>query len=225
MTATKEREPEVSDEFATLSLTIDVSQVYLGGWRTEKVKHFSFPGLSSPADVGELLGVIGALRVLSEWALAEDRSVYELAFAVGHLAAPAGQSEKQRDLWWAAQRAWGGDRRVPPTDPETLPAWSAEVADARVFVNELDYGSPFHVLASLGTAVLLPINLLVKSVENWLGSPDRIVTEHRKQKAKQAEYKADEAEAKLRELKALKEIEKLKRVAEPAIVKGVLTLP
>lgn len=84
-------------------------------------------------------------------------------------------------------------------------------------LRRLSMASPLDVLAYIPAAYCVGASLLkfLKALETYFNMPERIRTERIDLKAKQAERRADEREAELREAHAARELEGLERARAP----------
>ena len=208
-------ESEVGSASATLSLILDLDAVrakperehYLGEGETQYERPPAPP--RTPANVGALLATFSTLGVLSASAVANNTSLVAL---VGDIASvgPSDYSEETLDISWSVRREWPRLRRKATGPEMRFERWpELGVTPEPITVVRLSLGSPLDAVLSLPWGWFAAGGggmVFIKAVEYWLNSPGRIRAEHARLAAEEARHEADRAEARRRELNALKDI-------------------
>jgi hypothetical protein len=221
-------DPSALVNAATLSLTLDLEAIEFAQVRGDFGEGYDrLAGPASPMNIAELLGVLETLWALSALAVSQNEPVADLAFRLARLPTPPPDAEVQgRDAWWAAQRTWGREARSQGVWEGEIPAWGSSLTGPEhLEVLQVQFGSPFGVLISLGEKVLTaPILLFVKTVEYTWNTPKRIRVESTKLDAAQMRAKTEILEQELNQRQIQAEIDKHKHASSEAIIDGVLTV-
>ncbi len=221
---------------ATLALTLDLDAVH--------VRTSEYRGLvqadRSPTGVAAVLVTFDVLSFLAREAVSTETPLVAMVLALrsGDARAVSNRRLRVHDALWAIKHTFG-DRILRADEAAKRPAYDIDPQDflkqnfwsskgPGIELLRIRFGSPLDALLQLpwewfaaggGGVVFL------KAVEYWLNSPGRIRAESAKLSADTARHHAEEAEARRRELVALRDIDLLQDRESPALKEGTLFTP
>lgn len=125
----------------------------------------------------------------------------------------------EADVWWALRREFDiSDEEVAPASSTMLRLaadWRDRTWRRPLRIEHLHFGSPLELVIGLPWDWFGPAGggmVFLKVLEHWLHSPQRIRADHAQLREKAAVHRANEAEARRRELIATRNVERLQSV-------------